>query len=84
MLRAADRLEPARFREQVAADASRIRGNLELVRFKTDFSLELGAPPARDPAALESYLSSMGMEGTLKTFRRREAERAAKAQGELF
>lgn len=84
VLRAADRIEPARFREQVAAEAGRIRGNLELVRFKTDFSVELGPPPARDPAALEAYLAAMGMEGTLKTFRRREAERAAKAQGELF
>lgn len=84
VLRAADRLEPARFRDQVRAEADRIRANLGLVRFKTDFAVELGAPPARDAAALEAYLSAMGMEGTLKTFRRREAERAAKAQGELF
>lgn len=84
VLRAASRLEPARFREQVAAEAARIRGNLGLVRFKDDFPLELGPPPPREPAALEAYLASMGMEGTLKTFRRREAERAAKAQGELF
>ena len=84
VLAACDRLEPARFREQVAAEAARIRGNLALVRFKTDFAVELGSPPVRDAAALEAFLSAMGMEGTLKTFRRREAERIAKSQGELF
>jgi len=84
VLRAAERLEPARFREQVAAEAARIRANLDLVRFKTDFPVALDAPPARDPASLEAFLSAMGMDGTLKTFRRREAERIARSQGELF
>lgn len=84
VLRAGDRIEPARFREQIVAEADRIRGNLGLVRFKTDFVIELGTAPTRDPAGLEAFLAEMGMDGTLKTFRRREAERIAKAQGELF
>lgn len=84
VLAAAATLEPARFREQVAAEADRIRVNLGLVRFKDDYPFDLSARPARNHAALEAFLAEMGMEGTLKAAKRREAERAAKAQGELF
>ena len=79
VLGAAATIEPARFRDQILAEAARIRGNLELVRFKTDFTFEPAPNPPRDPAALEAFLLAMGMEGTLKTFRRREAERAVRA-----
>lgn len=84
VLAAAATLEPARFRDQVAAEADRIRVNLGLVRFKDDYPFDPAQRPARDPAALEAFLLEMGMEGTLKAARRRDAERAAKAQGELF
>lgn len=84
VLAAAPALEPARFRDQVAAEAARIRTNLGLVRFKDDYPFDPSQRPARDPAGLEAFLAEMGMDGTLKAARRREAERAAKAQGELF
>lgn len=84
VLAAASTLEPARFREQVVAEADRIRVNLGLVRFKDDYPFDPAQRPSRDPAALEAFLLEMGMEGTLKAARRRDAERAAKAQGELF
>jgi DNA polymerase-1 len=84
VLSAADKLEPARFREQVVSEAARIRANLSLVRFKTDFPCVLDSAPPRDAAALEAYLAGMEMQGTLKKFKQREAERIAKSQGELF
>ena len=84
VLAAAERLEPARFREQVAAEAARIRINLGLVRFKDDFPFDPAERGASDPDALESYLAAMDMQSSAKVARKRAAERAAKAQGELF
>jgi len=84
VLAAAERLEPARFREQVVAEADRIRVNLGLVRFKDDYPFDPAQRPARDAAGLEAFLAEMGMDGTLRAAKRREVERAAKAQGELF
>lgn len=84
VLAAAATLEPARFREQVAAEAARIRVNLGLVRFKDDHAFDPSARAAEAPEALEAYLVSMGMQSSAKAARKRAAERAAKAQGELF
>jgi DNA polymerase-1 len=84
VLAAADRLEPARFREQVSAEADRIRVNLDLVRFKDDHPFDPTVRAVIDATGLDAFLASMDMDGTLKAAKKRAAERAAKAQGELF
>ena len=84
VLAAADRLEPARFREQVVAEANRIRINLGLVRFKDDYVFDVEARAKAADDQLEAFLVSMDMHASAKAAKRRAAERAAKAQGELF
>lgn len=69
VLAAADRLEPARFREQVQAEAARIRANLGLVTFRTDFELSLGDPVAEDVPGVTAFLERMEMHATLRRYR---------------
>lgn len=69
VLAAADRLQPERFREQVKAEEPRIRQNLELVTFRSDFAFEPGEPVAEDPAGVEAFLERMEMLATLRRYR---------------
>lgn len=68
VLAAAAALQPERFREQVRAEAERIRGNLRLVTFRTDFEFEPGAPVPEDVAGVEAFLSEMEMHSTLRRY----------------
>jgi DNA polymerase-1 len=68
VLAAADTLQPERFREQVKAEAERIRGNLKLVTFQTDFEFSPGQPVAEDVAAVEAFLGEMEMHSTLRRY----------------
>ncbi len=68
VLAATDILQPERFREQVKAEAERIRGNLKLVTFRTDFEFEPGRPVAEDVAAVEAFLAEMEMHSTLRRY----------------
>jgi DNA polymerase-1 len=69
VLAAADRLQPERFREQVQAEADRIRANLGLVTFRTDFAFEPGEPVTEDVAGVEAFLERMEMLATLRRYR---------------
>ncbi|MEY3958602.1 MAG: polymerase thermostable [Verrucomicrobiota bacterium] len=77
ILAAAGRLEPERFREMVRTEADRIRTNLGLVTFRTDYDLDLGEAPSEDHAGVESFLQSMEMQSTLKRYRARQGGGAA-------
>jgi DNA polymerase-1 len=68
VLAAADALQPERFREQVKAEAERIRSNLRLVTFRTDFAFEPGTPVAEDVAGVEAFLVEMEMHSTLRRY----------------
>jgi DNA polymerase-1 len=68
VLAAADTLQPERFREQVKAEAARIRANLKLVTFQTDFEFTPGAPVAEDVAGVEAFLAEMEMHSTLRRY----------------
>ncbi len=68
VLAAADRLEPERFRLQVKEQADRIRTNLELVTFKTDFELVWGEAPREQKDAVAEFLTSMEMHSTLRRY----------------
>jgi DNA polymerase-1 len=68
VLAAADTLQPERFREQVKAEAERIRGNLTLVTFRTDFDFEPGQSVREDVAAVEAFLAEMEMHSTLRRY----------------
>jgi DNA polymerase-1 len=68
VLSAADVLQPERFREQVKAEADRIRSNLQLVTFRTDFEFDPGEPVAEDIAAVEAFLIGMEMHSTLRRY----------------
>ena len=69
VLAAAERLEPERFRAQVKAEAGRIRANLGLVTFRTDFDFEPGAPVPEDVAGVEAFLTRLEMPATLRRYR---------------
>ncbi len=77
VLAAADRLEPVRFREQVRAEADRIRANLDLVTFRTDYELDLGEAPVEDVEGVERFLGEMEMHATLRRYRARHGRDAA-------
>jgi DNA polymerase-1 len=68
VLGAGDTLQPERFREQVQAEAERIRGNLKLVTFQTDFEFSPGQPVAEDIVGVEAFLSEMEMHSTLRRY----------------
>ncbi len=68
VLAAADTLQPERFREQVKAEAGRIRGNLRLVTFRTDFEFDPGSPVSEDVAGVEAFLAEMEMHSTLRRY----------------
>jgi DNA polymerase-1 len=68
VLGAVETIEPARFREQIKSDADRIRSNLSLVRFKTDFAFEPGAIPAEDIRGVAAFLEAMEMHSTLRRY----------------
>ncbi|MFM7398829.1 MAG: 5'-3' exonuclease H3TH domain-containing protein [Verrucomicrobiota bacterium] len=76
VLAAADRLEPARFRDQVRAEADRIRANLDLVTFRTDYELDLGEAPAEAVGGVERFLDEMEMQATLRRYRARHGKDA--------
>ncbi len=61
-------IEPERFREQIQADADRIRSNLSLVRFKTDFAFEPGDVPMEDVSGVAAFLEAMEMHSTLRRY----------------
>ena len=52
----------------VKAEAERIRGNLRLVTFRTDFEFDPGASVAEDIAGVEAFLAEMGMHSTLRRY----------------
>jgi len=68
VLAAADTLQPERFRGHVKAEAARIRDNLTLVTFQTDFDFEPGQPVSEDVAAVEAFLAEMEMHSTLRRY----------------
>ena len=68
VLAAGATIEPARFREQITAEADRIRSNLSLVRFKTDFAFEPGDAPAEDVRGVVAFLEAMEMHSTLRRY----------------
>jgi DNA polymerase-1 len=68
VLGAVETIEPVRFREQIKSDADRIRSNLSLVRFKTDFAFEPGAIPAEDIRGVAAFLEAMEMHSTLRRY----------------
>lgn len=68
VLGAADTIQPERFREQLRAEAERIRGNLRLVTFHTEFDLDLGLPAVEDVSAVEQFLVEMEMHSTLRRY----------------
>ena len=76
VLAAADTLQPERFREQVKAEAERIRGNLKLVTFQTDFEFSPGQPVAEDAAAVEAFLTEMEMHSTLRRYQAKHGRAA--------
>lgn len=96
VLAAADTIEPARFAEQIKADAERIRSNLSLVRFQTHFEFEIGKSPIEDTAAVVEFLATMEMHSTLGRYQKRHGlaegkiekpdspKRSNDSQGELF
>jgi len=77
VLAAADTLQPERFREQVKAEAERIRGNLKLVTFQTDFEFDPGQPVAENIAAVEAFLVEMEMHSTLRRYQSKHGRAAA-------
>lgn len=78
ILAAADRIEPARFRETLAGSGPLLAKNLELVTFRTDYPTdEAEAPGVFDFAGLAAFYEAMGMVAA-----RRELEKSR--QTELF
>ncbi len=74
VLAAVDRIEPERFRDQVKAEAGRIRANLGLVTFRTDYELDLGQAPVEDVEGVEKFLAEMEMNATLRRYRARHGK----------
>ena len=78
ILAAADRVEPARFREILAASGDLLKKNRELVTFRLDFPTdEADAPAVMDFPGLSAFYESMGMQAA-----RRDHEKTR--QTELF
>ena len=77
VLAAVETIEPARFREQIQAEADRIRSNLSLVRFKTDFAFEPGDAPAEDVDGVVAFLEAMEMHSTLRRYQAKHGLAAA-------
>ena len=77
VLSAAEIIEPERFREQIKAEAERIRGNLKLVTFQTDFPFELGSPVAEDVGGTEAFLMEMEMHSTLRRYQSKHGRAVA-------
>ena len=80
VLGAVETIEPARFREQIQADADRIRSNLSLVRFKTDFAFEPGDVSAEDVSGVAAFLEAMEMHSTLRRYQAKHGLSAGQAQ----
>jgi len=68
VLAAVDIIQPERFREQLRLEAERIRGNLKLVTFQTDFPFEPGTQPAEDIDGVIAFLAEMEMHSTLRRY----------------
>lgn len=80
VIAAAAELKPDRFREKVAADADRLRINLQLTTFNPDLPIVPSVKPPADGAALVAKLRELEMKSATA-----EAERRyGAAQGELF
>ena len=79
VLAAADRLQPERFREQVKAEADRIRANLGLVTFRTDFEFEPGGPAVEQVEQVEAFLARMEMTATLRRYQAKHGRAAPEA-----
>jgi DNA polymerase-1 len=79
VIAAADRLQPERFRAQVATRAEDLRRNLKLTTLRTESPLPWVGPGRPDPAALFAVLERMEMKSTLA-----EARRRYTGQQELF
>ena len=77
VLAATDTLQPERFREQVKAEAVRIRGNLKLVTFQTDFEFVPGDPVAEDVDGVEAFLAEMEMHSTLRRYQAKHGRASA-------
>lgn len=73
VLTAADTLQPERLREQVKAEADRIRTNLQLVTFRTDYEFTWGEAPQEQPAAVAEFLTTMAMHSTLRRYQGKAA-----------
>jgi len=68
VLAAVESIQPERFREQIRTEADRIRGNLKLVTFQTDFPFEPGDQPAEDVDGVIDFLGEMEMHSTLRRY----------------
>ncbi len=77
VLSATDTIEPERFREQIKTEAERIRGNLKLVTFQTDFAFEPGLPVTEDISATEAFLMEMEMHSTLRRYQSKHGRAVA-------
>jgi hypothetical protein len=60
----------------VKAEAERIRGNLKLVTFRTDFEFSPGQPVAEDIDGVEAFLAEMEMHSTLRRYQSRHGRAA--------
>ena len=80
VLSASDTLQPERFRGQVKAEAERIRSNLRLVTFRTDFDFDPGAPVAEDVAGVEAFLAEMEMHSTLRRYQSKHGKAPGEAE----
>lgn len=79
VIAAADRLQPERFRAQVAARAADLRRNLKLTTLRTASPLPWAEPGRPDAAAVCAILERMEMRSSLA-----EARRRYTGQQELF
>lgn len=80
VLAAAAEIKPDRFREKLAADADRLRINLQLTTFNPDLPVQPAVKPASNGPGLIAKLQDLEMKNSTA-----EAERRyGGAQGELF
>jgi DNA polymerase-1 len=80
VLAAAGTIQPERFREQILAEADRMRSNLGLVTFRTDYAFEPGESPPEDISGVEDFLATMEMYSTLKRYQTKHGRSVRESQ----
>ena len=80
VLASAGTIQPERFREQIVAEADRMRSNLGLVTFRTDYAFEPGESPREDIAGVEEFLAAMEMFSTLKRYQTKHGRSVRESQ----